>query len=38
MKPNMGAIREYRRKETEHKERQQELEQVTALRDAARAA
>jgi len=37
MKPNMGAIEEYRRKERDYKERMGELDVVTETRDAAKA-
>eukprot|EP00455_Lapot_gusevi_P008717 TRINITY_DN13827_c0_g1_i1.p1 TRINITY_DN13827_c0_g1~~TRINITY_DN13827_c0_g1_i1.p1 ORF type:complete len:224 (-),score=76.35 TRINITY_DN13827_c0_g1_i1:51-722(-) len=36
MKPNMAAIEEYRRKDGEYGSRVQELDHITALRDAAR--
>lgn len=36
MKPNMGAIAEYRKKEAEFQSRQKDLDAVTAQRDEAR--
>ena len=36
MKPNMGAIEEYRRKEKDYKEHMAELDTVTETRDSAK--